>query len=401
MAKYHMNPVTGVVNRCHAEKQPCAFGPQDHFETIDAARKAFESRHKKDMFIPLSKKEDIAARTEMEQKFDNISEKLGELSAQRKDLLNHNKIREREDPNYRLGREWFDTVQEAKNLRYRMSALAKERENYMTQDQLEEEREKSKLKERAKKTHDASFYHPEVLDDSMRRDISEVVTSFSGMSKEEFSQKVSELQASGLSDIDAARKMFAETPMRTDKPIVAIDLETAAPSFAGIVDRGPSSSIIEVGYVKMYPNGDVEKKSYLCGVPDDLAATDGTGAEDIHHISLDMVDGKIPFVDDREKQRELYKDLHGSVLLAHNADFEKGQLSHNLRGFNQLVANGDVEILDTMNVNKYFNPETEDNTNKSFVESTGGTYEDAHRAFEDAMMSLNALLRLKGMKEVD
>lgn len=43
MAKYHINPATGEAGPCRASKGGCPFGtPEEHFDSIEAAREAFE-----------------------------------------------------------------------------------------------------------------------------------------------------------------------------------------------------------------------------------------------------------------------------------------------------------------------------------------------------------------------
>lgn len=50
-------------------------------------------------------------------------------------------------------------------------------------------------------------------------------------------------------------------------------------------DFGPRTEIIEVGYIKVWHDGEVKKLSKLFGVDPNLLKTNGTGREDIHNIS--------------------------------------------------------------------------------------------------------------------
>ena len=186
--------------------------------------------------------------------------------------------------------------------------------------------------------------------------------------------------------------------IRADKPLVSIDLEVAAPQDTSHVDLGPYSNIIEVGIVKRYPNGIVEKYSHLNGVPEDFEKVYGTGAEHIHNITVDEISGRPIFVNDVENAQKIIDMLSGGVMVAHNASYEVSQLTHNLFGFARMLNNKDIEVLDTRAVSMYFLPQTPNNSNQSFVESSGNVYENAHRALSDAEMTLSALLSLKGIK---
>ena len=87
--------------------------------------------------------------------------------------------------------------------------------------------------------------------------------------------------------------------------------------------------------------------------------------------------------------------LDNSVLIAQNADFENKQLTHSLEGFRAKVDSGNIEFLDTHKFAKYLMPETEGNSNKHLVGAAGLKYEGAHRALNDAEMTLNSFNILK------
>lgn len=206
-----------------------------------------------------------------------------------------------------------------------------------------------------------------------------------------------------MTELEAYRYIMERVPLRTDKPIIALDLEAASPSLRDMnnkFDFGPRTEIIEVGYIKVWPDGKVKTYSKLFGIDPNLIKTNGTGREDVHNISPKDIKGLTRFVDDLEAQKEIYNDLKDSILLAHNARYEKGQLSHSLRGFNKLLKENRLEIIDTMHLSQFFMPQNENNTNEAFVTNTGGKYEEAHRAFADALMSLNAFMRYFNKPEI-
>ena len=305
------------------------------------------------------------------------------------------KERAKRDKGFQGSREWFDAIDEN-----RESYFVARGKQFEYVDALPDGEEKDQLfegltkpKQRVFKSSGNFNYHPEI---ESRRDkfyASSALSAFTGESVEEVNSKVKAKVDEGMSVTEAYRSVWNAAEIRSDKPLVVIDLETAGPRHR--VSTGAYSSIIEVGYVVRYPDGREVRKSYLSGLSDAQKSSDGTGAVDVHNITTDMVEGKKRFVDDVERQEELLNDLKGSVLVAHNANFEKQQLTHSLFGFHNAVKSGDIEILDTMNVCKYFVPDAPTNTNESFVTTSGGVYENAHRALDDAEMTLGALRSLK------
>ena len=87
--------------------------------------------------------------------------------------------------------------------------------------------------------------------------------------------------------------------------------------------------------------------------------------------------------------------LDNSVIVAHNTYFENKQLTNSLKGFRNKIDEGNIEMLDTMNFCKFLVPEAERNANEALVRVTDMKYEGAHRAFQDATMTLNAFNKLK------
>mgnify|MGYP000848548042 FL=1 len=395
---FHLNPQNGVVNRCSAKRQ-CPYSDEFHYNSIAEARDAYERRMSNQVVNTMSKSSTSNA--------ERIEELFLESRAAKRNMWKlANELKAAEgNPEALASVRWFQTVQKAKQLNFLATAKEREAERYMSSEeraQLQQRRDDQKALNQAKfedwkrqqeKKNGPYNFHPDITSEN-EADANQVISSYSGMSTEDVKKQVDDLMATGMTRTEAYRHMWANMSLRTDKPLVSIDLEVAASQESGYVDKGPYSNIIEVGIVKRYPDGRVETMSFMSGVPQDFAKVHGTGAEHVHHISWDEIKDKEVFVNDPEKQTKVLSMLSDSVMVAHNAKFEIGQLQHNLFGFNALQANG-LEVLDTRMVSTFFLPETPDNTNKSLVEASGQSYTGAHRALADAEMTLTALLKLK------
>lgn len=56
MAKFHINPISGVASKCSAQKDNCPFGLDiDHFDSLKAAREGYEKRSSNRALLSLSK----------------------------------------------------------------------------------------------------------------------------------------------------------------------------------------------------------------------------------------------------------------------------------------------------------------------------------------------------------
>lgn len=395
-SKFHVNE-KGVVSRCDA-KIKCRLGGEsgleNHYDSIQEARAGYEKSMADKTHS--SFKKDYSDRAKYPGESEAFYEKNSEYNKVRAEIEKSKRVIPaivKKNPNFKNSRKWFEMVQKEKEAVYKRECLHLERVALLSEKGREKFSPESLTPRKFTSSGDYN-YHPEV--DATPKDEKaafDALVAYSGRSPEVLSASIQEKIESGLSKTEAYRQVWNENELRKDKPIVSIDLEAASPK-GSTVDTGKYSSIIEVGYIKQMPDGTTVKKNYLCGVPEDLEKTHGTGAEHIHNISVDMVKGKKVFVEDKERQRELLKDLDGSLIVAHNARYETTQFSHNLFGFNKLVSDGRVEVLDTRDVVKYYLPESPTNTNEDFVATTGGTYEGAHRAFEDASMTFEALKRM-------
>lgn len=415
MTRFHVNPATGGISRCRAETQPCPFGgesgTENHFDSIAAAKAGYEDSMKDSTFTSHSKQEGdpgvIAAEVQDSPELAEAKVKLAKSISKWKSLDKRLKGGEK-NPNFKFTKTWYGLVQERKDAYYNMRVAYEDRHQaFPEEERLRRESEALSEKEKdaerleawkaRKEAENGPFeFHPPI-EGATEAEAQQVLMSFSGMAREDIEEKVASEEANGLSRTAAYRKIWSEAHLRSDKPLVMLDLEVAAPMIRNRVDTGPYSSIIEVGYIKRWPDGRIEEDSYLCGVPDNLHATEGTGAEHIHNISSEMVKGKTPFTQDAARQKKLLDTLKGSVLVAHNASYEASQFSHNLPGFNSAIDRKQIEILDTRHVVKCFMPETENNSNQAFVQATGSSYEGAHRALDDARMTMAALFNHKGI----
>lgn len=228
--------------------------------------------------------------------------------------------------------------------------------------------------------------------------MSKVMTAYSGKSKEEVRARVDALvEEKGLSLHEATKEYWNTLEQRTDKPIVSLDLETANPRHdkSLMYDNGQLTYVIELGAIKTYQDGRVEKLDVMYGIPQEFEDRHGTGFQETHNITPDDVRGKTQLSDNPEEQKKVLDFLDDSVVIAHNAYFEERQLTNSLRGFREKLDSGSIETLDTMQFCKYMVPESARNTNHAFVEAAGMKYEGAHRAMNDAEMTLNAFNKLK------
>lgn len=404
MSKFHINPNTGGISRCRAEVK-CPFGGEsgmeNHYDSVREAKVGVEKlmESQEGLFKSVSRTPDYGPEHE------EISTKIQEVKRLYSRVDSKIKAAVTNDPDVKGTDKWLKAVLYRKKLAYYRNRLAMERDQLLPEDvqeklRISSEERSIKAQEKANSWKSDDYnHHPDITLETAKP-VRQTIKSFTGRSDKSIEAEVNKLVENGATLTEAYREVWDKAELRTDKPIVAIDIETAAPLWGGRVDMGPNSSIIEVGYVKRDVDGTVTEKSYLFDVPEDLKVTDGTGAEHIHNISLAMIQGKPVFNESPKHNKELLDVLRGSVMVAHNVNYENSQFTHNVPGFKKMVDAGEVEMLDTRIVSKFFVPEAPTNSNNDFVVATGGKYEGGHRALEDAKMSLNALFRSKGVPEI-
>lgn len=170
-------------------------------------------------------------------------------------------------------------------------------------------------------------------------------------------------------------------PSEWDKNIVSIDLETTR--FSPRVGY-----IIEFGGVEYDSEGNVlNMMDELFDLPEQVKGYHGTGAEDIHHISVEDIEGKPTFAKSTEKILDF---LRGKVLLAHNAQFELRWLNLHLPGFSEL----NMPVIDTMHVATHLLPESKNSRLETICGDLGVDYNNGHRAYHDAKVAGEAFFAM-------
>lgn len=435
MTTFHISPNTGAISRCRAEKEPCPFGPEVHFEGLVAAKEGFEKFMQGRTLVSHSKTPEAPAQgkgttTKKAKKptplvppttlFDeegSLEYHAALTTAKRFDAQVEEAIKTKRDIFDQGGEEatwspeYFKLIHKQKEAYFRRLKAQQELLEVMSEEQRKAYDADLAQKAAAKEERSRKWYesrglvkgkdkgaapdrHPEITEKN-ELPARETIRVYSGWTDGQIMGAVEQHMAAGLTRTEAYRKVWAEVPQRTDKPFVYIDLETASDNSDDRVDQGRYSHIIEVGYQKVWADGRVEEGSFLYDVPQSFKeAGQGTGASYIHHITPEMVEGKPVFMEDAAAQHHMIEVLKDSVLVAHNAPFEASQFRYNLFGYRQLVGSGSTEIMDTQKVCKFYIPETPTNSNKDFVETTGGVYgDDAHRALYDAAATRGALER--------
>lgn len=405
MAKFHMNPSTQTIGKCDADIRECKF---QHYDSIKEAKdglaqsmehmKMTSHRSEKAMaeFSQTTRGQKVAA---LDRQIAKTDSKLKALDKEMRDAV-------KEDPAYARSQDWFNKNLKRRELMYSKLRGEAERKKLIPKEVLEAElieekaaREKKEYYRSKgfddKKTTGKFSYHPniegKVAEESLR-----TLSALTGESESKLEYRIKSLmELEGISRTEAHVKAFQSMPLRSDRPLVSMNIEVAAPDDKGWVDNGPYSSIIQVSYVKRNPDGTVEETTFKSGLPENLARSIGTGAQDIHGISTEDVAGLKPFVSDEEKMNQLKKDLRGSVVLTHGASFMDSQLSHNVPGYAGAHNRGDVTLLDSKDITRLYVRNSENNTAESMRAAAGQT-ESPARGLDTAKANLKAVLRLKG-----
>lgn len=172
----------------------------------------------------------------------------------------------------------------------------------------------------------------------------------------------------------------------SDQILTGVDIETNY--VAATMGR-----IIEIGItaVDMGTGEEVDSYSHLYDVPKESLRSYGTGAEDVHNISVDDISGEPLFDDEKEQEIVLEKLKENYIVFAHNANFEKQFLRSQLKGFAEAEYNNEIYVMDTMDFVKKTMPSAKNNKLEAFCEGNNVAYENAHRALQDAQMMMRAL----------
>lgn len=171
----------------------------------------------------------------------------------------------------------------------------------------------------------------------------------------------------------------------------SIDLETAGP--AGRDGFNPENgAIIEVGIVEYDAfENETGRYSQLIAVPSDIAARCGTGAVEVHGITLDDLRRRptwaavAPVISER---------LNGRVMLAQNARFERGWLAHHMNTQQQDFDRWGPTV-DTLCVARQHFSALDNHRLGTICERVGVAYTAGHRAEHDADVAGQAFFRMK------
>lgn len=186
-----------------------------------------------------------------------------------------------------------------------------------------------------------------------------------------------------LSPHSKPRRGFIDTPAiraswkaALSKGIVLGDLETTGYS--------PSQGhIIELALVRVQDGREVERFHRFYGVPADHAEWNGTGPEEIHHITLADIEGCPVLVESPGEARAIREFIGDSVLVAHNAPFEDKWLSFS----GVSVPTADTLLAFSIAV---LDHGIRGNSMRELMAWAGVEYKDAHRAINDVLMMLLA-----------
>ena len=177
----------------------------------------------------------------------------------------------------------------------------------------------------------------------------------------------------------------------TETRFASIDLETAGPE--GKEGFEPANgSIIEVGIVEYDTHGNVldRYETFIAPAPE-VVERCGTGAVDVHGITLDDVAGA-PAWDTIAPQ--IAERLRGRVMLAQNARFEHTWLSHHMGGTGtDYDAYGPT--VDTVCVAKQHFPDWTNHKLQTICSNTGVDYTDGHRAMHDAEVAAQTYFAMR------
>lgn len=407
MVKFHINK-HGVPAPCRAKAGNCPLGgSEQHYNSEKEAEDAINKIHEKKFgTIHMIEadgdkidKSDGLSENAISKAFPNLDRV--QLQAMKKycDLENNiciitNELKAERD---KSTDEYFDKVQDLREMALDKYSAYGEVSQFLSDDDIDNYTSKFIPEPKPWKRDPNYNFHPEVSPSNFNYGMGKVISAYSGKSLNLIKKEINELgKERGLGLQESTREYWKTLEQRTDKPIISLDLETANPQDKSLTyDNGQLTYIIEFGAIKTHPDGRVEKLDFKSGILEEFEKRHGTGFQETHNISPDDIRGESQFTNDLVKQKEILEFLDNSVVIAHNAYFEDKQLTNSLRGWGRKVKEGNIELLDTMNFCKYLVPESERNTNEAFVQAAGMEYKGAHRAYQDAEMTLNAFNILK------
>ena len=144
-------------------------------------------------------------------------------------------------------------------------------------------------------------------------------------------------------DRDALGVAYARKPIQGT--VLGIDIETTG--------RAPERGyIINVGWEIMDLTSDAvphDAEAHYCGLPDIYRGED-VPLSNIHHITWDDIDGKTPFRENKELQKQLLKLMKKYPYMAHNAAFEDSWFKIHLDGYAEARRAGKIIVIDSRQI---------------------------------------------------
>ena len=134
--------------------------------------------------------------------------------------------------------------------------------------------------------------------------------------------------------------------------VAGIDIETTS----RYPDRG---YIINVGmqFVRLAPKGRADKGyATYCGLPEQYAQQ-GVPLSEIHKITWNDLDGKVPFRQNAELQQALLRSMETFPYMAHNAAFEDSWFMLHVAGYAESRKAGRIVVIDTRDICRRIDPE--------------------------------------------
>lgn len=190
-----------------------------------------------------------------------------------------------------------------------------------------------------------------------------------------------------LKQIAQERNKMLPNPAGRKHKLIGIDLETTS------LASSTGASIIETAVVTFDQEGNlITLADQLSGLTEEEMVATGTGMEEVHHITPEMLKGLTPFEQDTKLHKQILDALKGNVLVAHNANFEIQHLTTLLPGFAEMLDNKEFIVLDTRLIAKWFT-HAENASLGAFVRYHDMNYEGAHRAKADTEMMLRAFAK--------
>lgn len=175
---------------------------------------------------------------------------------------------------------------------------------------------------------------------------------------------------------------------KTKLNIASIDLETAGPEGKDGL-KPEKGRIIEVGIIT-YDSAtkkEISRYEQLIKPESLFLRKHGTGAEHVHHISVEDLADKPAWETVRE---DVQNELKGKTLLAQNATYETTWMSHH----GDPIAISSLPVIDTLDLARK-HLDLPNHKLESICKTVGVPYTDGHRATHDAKVTAEALFKLQ------